>query len=324
LGKPIEESENVKYWAECRIELVGITDVALPPPQDIALLEGLGATAITVSKVDASEKLPTQTHIVRVEFEGGSDLQGDLLTYGDEVLDRVVDLIGVMSGISVSILSSTAGWVDDEGKGHAIMTSVGKGRPATNLLFDSSNQPIQLGATERERKALRYLRRGMGQESVDDRFNLIFLAVMVLARGFEVQPRAPELCPHCGGTLLNRPTGEREYLLNLSTVLDEWAPETLQYLWNVRNKLPGHARAHLTREARRELAEASVTAARLAYDAISVLSADQLPDRPHEIWKLAVTAASVEMEMTYTRKTNLKTSDIHRNSGRFLGRDIQP
>ena len=114
--------------------------------------------------------------------------------------------------------------------------------------------------------------------------------------------RALNVCPNCGHDLPPRSAGERQYLLNLASVLDGWTIEVLDYLWNLRNRIPAHGREHLDAETRHELAEASVTAARLAYDTLKAVTADTLRDGPHELWRMGVLASGLELHMQYERR----------------------
>jgi hypothetical protein len=51
-----------------------------------------------------------------------------------------------------------------------------------------------------------------------------------------------------------------------------------------------------------------VKAAHLAYDALSAISADQLPDRPHDLWVMDAVGQRIELHMTYTRISSTERS----------------
>jgi hypothetical protein len=150
----------------------------------------------------------------------------------------------------------------------------------------------------------------MAQHTPDERFNTIFLAVMILARHFEPRRRTSEqFCPHCKKRLPPRPTGEREYLLNLGEQLNGWSAKDVKELWDLRNRLPGHGQAHLDRQARDELSAGSVKAAHLAYDALKAISGNHWPDRPHDLWMMDAIGPGIELHMTYTRASDAGPSE---------------
>lgn len=293
----------MRYWAERRIRISGVGRIDLPEPTDMRLLDDLDVVSISVSQADPEPKYPDQTHCVRVEFDGEAGLKDHLTMRADEILDRVVDVVSLVAGLGVAVFSGSCGWIDEDGMGNVVLRPVGEAASGSTHTLDLAGQPLSFGATERERRAIRYLRRGLSAPDLDERFNYLMLAVMVLARGFEVPLASPTVCERCGEPTPHQGVGERAYLLNLANVIPNRTEDQLKSLWDLRNRFPGHGREHLDKNAQNELAHASVGAAELAFEVLSAASPDTFPDRPHPLWRMEILALSgVELVARYHRK----------------------
>lgn len=215
---------------------------------------------------------------VTIEFELEDTEQDESTAIARELLDRVVDALAVSAGQEVRIFHWTERFATPGGQTVRLRPIGVLEQPI--VPFDVLPL-ISAELTDRHYRALRHLRHGLAHTSPERRFSSLMLAVMILARTFPDPPAQQRTCPSCDASLGELRPSERQRLLNLAAVLEDWSVEEVENLWDLRNTVTAHGRRPFTPAVLMELLDAGFSAARLAYDCLNAsLPGLSLPGPP--------------------------------------------